>query len=186
MNSGTIENIIALSIQVEGLVQGVGFRPFVYRLARQYGLRGWVMNSTDGVYIRVEGLAGHMACFVEDLRYKAPVVSDIEEISVEEDVPEGFSDFSILQSQDLTDDTSEISPDIAVCSDCIDDLKLQPHRLNYPFINCTNCGPRFTMVKDFPYDKARTTMAPFEMCPTCRGEYSDIIGQEIPCAAGSL
>ena len=169
-----IENIIALQIRIEGLVQGVGFRPFVYRLAQQYGLHGWVVNTTDGVSIKVEGLMGHMACFVEDLRYKAPVVSEIEEITVQNDVPEGLGEFSILDSQDLSDETSEISPDIAVCPECIDDMKRQPHRIIYPFINCTNCGPRFSIIQDFPYDRAKTTMAPFKMCAKCREEYSEI------------
>ncbi|MFO7370735.1 MAG: carbamoyltransferase HypF [Bacteroidales bacterium] len=172
--SHNIENIIALQIRIEGLVQGVGFRPFVYRLAQQYGLHGWVANTTGGVSIKVEGLMGHMACFVEDLRYKAPAVSVIEEINVQNDVPEGLGEFSILDSLDLSDETSEISPDIAVCPGCIEDMKLQPHRIMYPFINCTNCGPRFSIIKDFPYDRAKTTMAPFEMCTKCREEYSEI------------
>jgi hydrogenase maturation protein HypF len=169
-----IENIIALQIRIEGLVQGVGFRPFVYRLAQQYGLHGWVANTTGGVYIKVEGLMGHMACFVEDLRYKAPAVSVIEEMNVQNDIPEGLGEFSILDSLDLSDETSEISPDIAVCPDCIEDMKRQPHRIMYPFINCTNCGPRFSIIKDFPYDRAKTTMAPFAMCAKCHKEYSEI------------
>lgn len=157
------------------MVQGVGFRPFVYRLARQYGLKGWVVNGTDGVTIKVEGLSAVMQSFIEDLRYKAPVVSQIEEITVDQDFPEGLGEFLIMASQDLTDETSEISPDIAVCSDCMDDLTHQPHRFYYPFINCTNCGPRFSIVKDFPYDRARTTMVPFTMCAKCKHEYSDML-----------
>ncbi len=170
----SIENIIALQIRIEGLVQGVGFRPFVYRLAQQYSLHGWVANTTSGVSVKVEGLAGHMACFVEDLRYKAPAVSVIEEITVQNDVPEGLGEFAILDSLDLSDETSEICPDIAVCPDCLEDMKHQSHRISYPFINCTNCGPRFSIIRDFPYDRAKTTMAPFEMCEKCRKEYSDM------------
>ena len=168
------EYCIALTIQVKGLVQGVGFRPFVYRLAQQYGLHGWVVNSTDGVLIKVEGPSSLMAYFVEDLRYKAPVVSQIEEISVEQDMPGGLNGFFILASQDMTDETSEICPDIAVCPECIADMKSQPHRTGYPFINCTNCGPRFSIIRDFPYDRAKTTMEPFTMCAICKKEYSDI------------
>ncbi len=170
----SLENIIALQIRIQGLVQGVGFRPFVYRLAQQYRLHGWVANTTSGVSVKVEGLSGHMACFVEDLRYKAPAVSVIEEITVQNDVPEGLGEFTILDSLDLSDETSEISPDIAVCADCLEDMKHQPHRIGYPFINCTHCGPRFSIIRDFPYDRAKTTMAPFEMCHECRDEYSDI------------
>jgi hydrogenase maturation protein HypF len=169
------QHIIALNINIKGLVQGVGFRPFVYRLAQQYGLHGWVVNGTDGVMLKVEGTAAGMPSFVEDLRFKAPVVSQIEEISIDNDIPEGLQEFTILASQDLTNETSEISPDIAVCPDCIADLKNQLHRIGYPFINCTNCGPRFSIIQDFPYDRAKTTMAPFNMCGKCRDEYSDIM-----------
>jgi hydrogenase maturation protein HypF len=177
LESGTGKNIIALRIRIEGLVQGVGFRPFVYRLAQQYGLHGWVVNGTDGVTVKVEGSAINMHSFVEDIRFKAPVVAQIEEISVDQDIPEGLQGFSILESRDLTDETSEISPDIAVCPECITDLKVQPHRIGFPFINCTNCGPRFSIIRDFPYDRAKTTMAPFEMCAKCSDEYSDIMNR---------
>jgi hydrogenase maturation protein HypF len=168
------DHIIALLIHVEGLVQGVGFRPFIYRLAKQYHLNGWVVNRTDGVTLKIEGQAKHMPFFVEDLRYKAPVVAQIEEISIDQDIPEGITGFQILASQDLTSETSEISPDIAVCPDCLYDMSHQPHRMTYPFINCTNCGPRFSIIRDFPYDRKNTTMAPFAMCPVCNAEYTDI------------
>jgi hydrogenase maturation protein HypF len=167
-------NLIALKINIEGLVQGVGFRPFVYRLALKYGLNGWVMNHTKGLTIKVEGLATSLPGFTDDLRNKAPAVSQVDDIRIENVEPEGMHGFNILASQDLTDETSEISPDIAVCMDCLTDLKLQSHRINYPFINCTNCGPRFTIICDFPYDREKTTMAPFTMCPQCRAEYEDL------------
>jgi hydrogenase maturation protein HypF len=167
-------NTIALRIRVEGLVQGVGFRPFVYRLAHQYGLHGWVVNGTDGVMLKVEGSAGNMPSFLEDMRHKAPVAAQIREIFVDHDILEGLKDFSILASHDLTNETSEISPDIAVCPQCMADMKNQPHRTGYPFINCTNCGPRFSIIRDFPYDREKTTMAPFKMCAKCSTEYSDI------------
>lgn len=155
-------------------MQGVGFRPFVYRLALQHRLNGWVVNRTDGVTVKVEGMAANMPSFIEDLRYKAPVVSQIDEITVDQDIPEGLNGFYILASQDMSNETSEISPDIAVCDDCLSDMKTQDHRINYPFINCTNCGPRFSIIMDFPYDRAKTTMAKFEMCPDCREEYNDV------------
>lgn len=181
-------SIIAFRIRIEGLVQGVGFRPFVYRLARQYGLNGWVVNQTDGLTVKVEGLPSSFAGFMEDLRSKAPVVARIEEILVEQDDPEGMNGFFVLASQDLTNETSEISPDIAVCPDCLNDMKRQPHRIGYPFVNCTNCGPRFSIIQDFPYDRAKTTMAPFAICSQCREEYEDILdrrfhAQPVACNA---
>jgi hydrogenase maturation protein HypF len=166
--------IIALTVHINGLVQGVGFRPFIYRLAKEHHLNGWVVNRTDGVTIKVEGLSGRMARFIEDIRYKAPVAAQIEEIRVDQDMPEGLEGFFILASQDMSDETSEICPDIAVCPECLADMKTQPHRKNYSFTNCTNCGPRFSIIKDFPYDRSNTTMAPFAMCENCSEEYSSI------------
>jgi hydrogenase maturation protein HypF len=174
LSSGSTDHIIALLISIEGLVQGVGFRPFVYRLAQQYHLNGWVVNRTDGVILKVEGLAQDMPNFLEDLRYKAPVVSQISEITIDQDLPEGLHGFFILASQDLADETSEISPDIAVCPECLEDLRKQQHRKGYPLINCTNCGPRFTIIRSFPYDRKNTTMASFTMCPDCGKEYADV------------
>lgn len=167
--------IIAFRIHIEGLVQGVGFRPFVYRLATRYGLNGWVVNQTDGLTVKAEGPATAFSGFMEDLRTQAPVVSLIDSIDLEPDEPEGLSGFFILASQDLTNETSEISPDIAVCPDCLNDMKHQPHRTGYPFVNCTNCGPRFSIIRDFPYDRAKTTMAPFMLCSQCQAEYDNIL-----------
>jgi hydrogenase maturation protein HypF len=126
-------NIIALRVRIEGLVQGVGFRPFIYRLASEYHLQGWVVNQTDGVVLKVEGAADAMPGFIGDLREKAPVIAMIEKITVDQDFPEGLYGFSILASQDMTVETSEISPDIAVCSECLEDMKQQPHRIGYPY-----------------------------------------------------
>ncbi len=103
------------------------------------------------------------------------MVSQIEEIKVVKAKYEGLKDFVILASQDNSDETSEISPDIAVCPECLADMKMQPNRINYPFINCTHCGPRFTIIKDFPYDRRKTTMASFIMCDECREEYENIM-----------
>jgi hydrogenase maturation protein HypF len=161
-------------VSVTGLVQGVGFRPFVYRLARKYNLNGWVVNRTDGLSIRIEGLSSVIPGFIEDLKNLAPLVSQVEDIKFSRVKSEGLSDFVILASQDNSDDTSEISPDIAVCPECLADMKMQANRINYPFINCTHCGPRFTIINDFPYDRKKTTMAPFIMCDECRKEYEDI------------
>ena len=124
--------------------------------------------------MKIEGPANVMPYFIADLREKAPVISQIEKITIDQDFPEGLQGFFILASQDMTDETSEISPDIAVCNECLDDLKIQSHRIDYPFINCTNCGPRFSIIRDFPYDRAKTTMADFTMCRVCRNEYEEI------------
>jgi hydrogenase maturation protein HypF len=164
----------ALLIRIEGLVQGVGFRPFVFRLAGKYGLNGWIVNRNDAVWIKIEGEAGKLPLFVEAIEQEAPAAAQIEKITVDNDMPESFTDFTILSSQDLSDETSEISPDIAVCPECLADLRQQPHRIDYPFINCTNCGPRFSIIQDFPYDREKTTMSSFVMCAQCHSEYEDI------------
>jgi hydrogenase maturation protein HypF len=171
--ANTEKNIISLNIKVGGLVQGVGFRPFIFRLASRYDLKGWVANTTEGVEIRIEGDKKDTGAFVEALCSEAPPVSHISEMTAEHADVEGFSDFTVVTSRDNSSLTSEISPDIAVCDECLADLKMQPHRINYPFINCTSCGPRFSIIKDFPYDRAKTTMADFEMCPVCQAEYID-------------
>ncbi len=173
MNPESDQNI-SYRIKIAGLVQGVGFRPFVYRLARWHGISGWVMNGTDGITIQAQGREGNLRLFMDDLYLKAPVVSRIEKITFEQAEEEPTGIFTILESQDLTDETSEVSPDISVCPDCLEDMKQQPRRHDYPFINCTNCGPRFSIIMDFPYDRSRTTMAPFTMCPACRKEYEDM------------
>jgi hydrogenase maturation protein HypF len=169
-----MEGEVAFRITVKGLVQGVGFRPFVYRLALKHGLRGWVVNRNDAVVIKAEGKPSSIPRFVEELRFNAPVVAQVDEIQVDNDFPDKPEDFRILASQDLSDETSEICPDIAVCPDCLSDINRQVHRKNYPFVNCTHCGPRFSIIFDFPYDRARTTMEGFVMCSDCRAEYENI------------
>jgi hydrogenase maturation protein HypF len=166
--------IKAYRIKVEGLVQGVGFRPFVFRLARKHNCQGYVLNRTDGLLIKIEGSREETRKFTDELETAYPPAAIIEKVIIEQDKPENSVDFKIVGSQDLTDEISRISPDIAVCPDCMDDIRKQPHRLNYPFINCTNCGPRFTIIKDFPYDREKTTMKVFEMCPECAAEYNDV------------
>ncbi|MFZ4564288.1 MAG: carbamoyltransferase HypF [Bacteroidales bacterium] len=160
---------------VTGLVQGVGFRPFVYRLAMQYALTGWVQNTNENVRIRISGSPADISLFLEALKEEAPPASMIEAIAVQEIAPEPFTAFTIQHSHNLSDDITEISPDIAVCSDCLEDIEKKGNRLDYAFVNCTNCGPRFTIIQDLPYDRAGTTMQTFEMCPDCRREYGDIL-----------
>jgi len=161
-------------ITVSGLVQGVGFRPFIYRLAREAGLEGWVLNTNENVRIGLLTDQAGLDRFIDRVRQQAPPASEIGTISVEMAPPEVFSGFSIIESENLSEAVTRVSPDIAVCKDCLADMKEQSNRLDYPFLNCTNCGPRFTIIKDLPYDRARTTMQEFTMCPACRNEYGEV------------
>ncbi len=161
-------------ILITGIVQGVGFRPFVHSLAVRHGLSGYVLNTGVGVEIEIQGSAGAVESFVTDLPLKAPPLAVIESLRVEE-APESVADaFQIRESREEGEKFSLISPDIATCDDCIDELNdPSDRRFGYPFINCTNCGPRFTIIRDVPYDRPKTTMAAFEMCPDCAREYAD-------------
>ena len=161
-------------IQIRGLVQGVGFRPFIYRLAGDYGLQGWVENRNDGVSIRVNADEATAGQFLEDIRTRAPRASHIESIRVEEKSFSVMKGFRIRESSDVSGQVTGISPDIAVCDLCLEEMKHQPRRLAYPFINCTHCGPRFTIIRGLPYDRPNTTMDVFRMCPGCRTEYEDV------------
>jgi hydrogenase maturation protein HypF len=165
----------AVHIKISGLVQGVGFRPYVYRLAIRNNIKGWVENNNEGVSIHAEGTTVDIEHFIEALHSEAPKASFINHIARDSTPFEGFTDFSIRSSSNRSDEVTEVSPDIAVCDDCLNDMKLQPHRKDYLFTNCTNCGPRFTIIRDLPYDRRQTTMAPFVMCSTCRSEYTNIL-----------
>jgi len=164
----------AYTIKVEGLVQGVGFRPFIYRIANSNQINGWVENRNDGVVIHAEGEQNAIDAFKNSIKEKAPVASKIFALSYEPAELMSFKEFNIVKSKNSSNDITEISPDIAVCADCLHDMKEQPHRISYPFINCTNCGPRFTIIKDLPYDRKMTTMEPFIMCDRCSSEYRNI------------
>jgi hydrogenase maturation protein HypF len=165
----------ARSVHISGLVQGVGFRPFVYRLARQYNICGWVENGNDGVRIQAEGSEEDLGKFIAGLTNEAPAASQILDLIVRAGELQHHKTFEIKKSGDYSDEVTEISPDIAICDECLADLKSQAHRLNYPFINCTNCGPRFSIIQGLPYDRTKTTMDPFEMCPVCKKEYSNVL-----------
>lgn len=165
----------ALDIRVHGIVQGVGFRPFVYRAAKHNLIDGWVLNGIDGVRIHAEGEASDLDDFVLELSEHAPAASRVEEILLDEVPLEGFDSFEIRHSDETSSDaTTLISPDLATCDDCIREL-FDPadRRYRYPFINCTNCGPRYTIIDALPYDRPSTSMAAFPMCPTCAHEYAD-------------
>ncbi len=162
-------------IHIDGIVQGVGFRPFVYRLAHRYGLHGWVRNSSLGVDIEVSGPADALEAFAQALEAEAPPLARITVLrrAPLQAPPEPRDAFVILHSEDEGGFTL-VSPDVATCPDCLREL-LDPadRRYRYPFINCTNCGPRFSIIRALPYDRPNTTMAVFPMCPDCRAEYED-------------
>ena len=166
----------ACSIKVRGVVQGVGFRPFVYRLARANTLAGWVLNGEEGVEIFVEGADQGLQAFVQELTAAPPSAAHITEIEVESSAPVGCHSFTIRESRRNTDDhlTTRISPDLPVCEDCLREL-FDPadRRHRYPYINCTNCGPRYSVILALPYDRPNTTMRPWPLDEYCSGEYHD-------------
>lgn len=166
-------------IHVTGIVQGVGMRPFVYREAMAHGICGWVLNAGDGVHIEAHAPADALDAFVAALSEHAPAAARVEHVEVVDLGPGGWSaadeqGFHIVASQDQTAHTTLVSPDIATCDDCLREL-FDPadRRYHYPFINCTNCGPRFTIIRSLPYDRAATSMDCFPMCPKCAAEYTD-------------
>jgi hydrogenase maturation protein HypF len=166
----------AYSIRVRGVVQGVGFRPFVYRLARSHALVGWVLNGEEGVEIHVEGHEPALHAFVNELRTQAPPAARIAEIDVRPAESEGFSEFTIRESERRQQPTVRISPDLPVCDDCLKEL-FDPEnpRFHYPYINCTNCGPRYSVILALPYDRPSTTMRawPLKAGELCNAEYHD-------------
>jgi hydrogenase maturation protein HypF len=163
-----------LKIHVTGVVQGVGFRPFVYSLAQRHHLTGWVKNTSAGVDIEVDGAEPVLKTFAASIIEEAPPLARIDELNVTSTEPVGFSDFEIIQSEAIKGAFQPISPDVCVCADCLREMAdPEDRRYRYPFINCTNCGPRFTIIEDIPYDRPYTTMAPFEMCSDCALEYRD-------------
>lgn len=166
-------------IHVTGIVQGVGMRPFVYREAMAHGICGWVLNAGDGVHIEAHARAEAVDGFVAALSEHAPAAARVERVDIADLKPSGWSaadeqGFRIVASQDQTARTTLVSPDIATCDDCLREL-FDPadRRYHYPFINCTNCGPRFTIIRSLPYDRAATSMNCFPMCPECAAEYAD-------------
>ena len=165
----------ARTILVYGLVQGVGFRPFLHRIAGVHQVVGRVRNRNDCVEIRVEGGRREIDSFVAALTADAPPLARITRISTEPKSLEGFADFAIVGSANSSDAVTRVAPDTAICSDCLSDMRGQPRRNAYPFTNCTNCGPRFSIVQSLPYDRPGTTMSVFAMCDDCSREYRDIV-----------
>jgi hydrogenase maturation protein HypF len=168
--------LIRFNLQVRGIVQGVGFRPFIHRLVREYGFSGWVRNTSFGAELELEGERGSIARFAEEIRLNHPVLALIESVEVNElDGLKYYKEFEIVPSSSTETVQTLVSPDVAICPDCLREL-FDPtdRRYRYPFINCTNCGPRFTIIKTVPYDRAATAMAAFPMCDDCYEEFHDI------------
>lgn len=163
-------------IKIRGIVQGVGFRPFIHKFAGGLGLKGFIKNTSSGVELELEGEREKLELFVRELPDKAPRLALIESVEAKYS-PElvGYKSFEIRESRREESMNTLISPDICVCGDCLRELRDRgDRRYKYPFINCTNCGPRFTIIKDVPYDRAKTSMGAFPMCPDCAREYGDI------------
>lgn len=166
--------IIGQEIKVTGIVQGVGFRPFVYSLATSLQLTGWVRNTSSGVEIEINGTDESVSAFLEELKTHPPALARIDSIEARPVPPNGYEGFEIRHSQPQPGDFLPVSPDVCTCPDCLRELfDPSDRRYRYPFINCTNCGPRFTIVTDIPYDRPNTTMAGFPLCDGCRREYED-------------
>lgn len=164
----------AQSIRVRGVVQGVGFRPFVFRIAHLHGIRGWVLNDADGVRIHAEGDADALTAFDVDLRRMAPPASRIDSLEIAAANPASHDSFRIAESEHGIAPTAGISVDLRVCDDCVTEL-LDPEdrRAGYEYINCTNCGPRYSIIRSLPYDRSATTMTAWQMCSLCSAEYDD-------------
>lgn len=159
-------------IVVTGMVQGLGFRPYIYRLAQTWGLKGWVLNSGQGVTIEIQGPAMSIEGFCRDLPAKKPPLAEIVSFNYKSVPLNDYSDFRILESQRTGDSQVLVPPDLAICPECRAEVLAEAERYHYyPFTNCTHCGPRFTVIKSLPYDRDRTSMAEFPMCPECHQDY---------------
>ncbi len=164
----------AYSIKVRGVVQGVGFRPFVYRLAQTRRLTGWVLNGDSGVEIHLEGPEESLQLFLNELESRSPAAARVTAVQVSSVEPAGFRDFAIRESESRAQPTARVSPDLPVCEDCLREL-LDPRdrRFGYPYINCTNCGPRYSVIENLPYDRANTTMSAWGLDDDCSAQYRD-------------
>ena len=166
--------MIAKKIVVKGIVQGVGFRPFIYKNATKNNLKGFVNNTSKGVFIEVEGYEEDITSFIEEIKHKPPVLSKVTDIKIIDKEIEGYTNFKIIESKEEEEAITLISPDIAICDDCLRDIRDKNNRrYRYAFTNCTNCGPRFSITKKVPYDRGNTTMDVFQMCSECREEYTE-------------
>ncbi|PKN87544.1 MAG: carbamoyltransferase HypF [Chloroflexi bacterium HGW-Chloroflexi-8] len=165
---------ITVKVKIRGVVQGVGFRPFIYHIATHYDLKGWVLNSSNGVEILVTGNPNSVKSFLDEIKQNPPTLARIDSIETNQEIYQEFRSFEIRMSESKEGEFIPVSPDICTCDDCLQEL-INPadRRYRYPFINCTNCGPRFTIIQNIPYDRPLTTMSEFEMCEDCKKEYED-------------
>jgi hydrogenase maturation protein HypF len=164
----------ARRIRVHGVVQGIGFRPFIFRLAKRWNLNGWVLNGESGVEIHVEGDEDAIQAFLQEMTTRPPALAQLTDVKTEDTAVKGFQDFQIRQSTRNDRPTVHIPADLAVCSACLSELfDSANHRYLYPYINCTDCGPRYTVIECLPYDRPYTTMRAWPMCPACSAEYHE-------------
>lgn len=178
LRTAVVKDRVARRLEINGIVQGVGFRPFVYKLANRHGLKGEVANTSSGVSTHIEGRQEKLDSFCRDLAEKIPPLAHITEISVHDESVKNFKEFFIAKSRDDTVTSILITPDAAICSDCLTELfDPRDRRYQYPFINCTNCGPRYTIIDDIPYDRPKTSMKHFIMCQQCQAEYDDPVNR---------
>src|SRR6516165_5876388 len=167
-------DVVRKAIEITGIVQGVGFRPFVYRLANECNLVGFIANTSAGVSIEVQGDTENVERFLERLPKEIPPLARLTSFVPRDAEPRDDPVFRILSSRLDAPPKALISPDVAVCGECLREMmNARDRRFRYPFINCTNCGPRFTIIRDVPYDRARTSMASFKMCAACQAEYDN-------------
>ncbi|MCG3716751.1 acylphosphatase, partial [Aliarcobacter butzleri] len=161
--------MINKKISIFGIVQGVGFRPFIYNLAIKYDIKGWVKNDENGVEIEAYSTQENIENFINEIKSNPPVLSKITNIKIEKNNQiKEYKNFKIIQSSSSKDKTTIISPDIAICDDCIKDIDdIGNFRYNYSLTNCTNCGPRYSIIKTVPYDRANTSMNDFKLCKKC-------------------
>ena len=168
------DSCVAKRLNVNGIVQGVGFRPFVFQLADNFNLKGEVANTSSGVSIHIEGSPQNIAGFEKDLAEKSPPLAYIVEISSQTEAVKNHTGFAIVKSQAQAKMSTLISPDVSVCNNCLSEMQdPDDRRYGYPFINCTNCGPRYTIIDDIPYDRPKTSMRHFKMCSRCQAEYDE-------------
>ena len=166
--------IVRRQIILKGILQGIGFRPTVYRLATRHELAGWVINTTEAVRIEIEGTSCQCESFISELPGATPPPGQIQAFEILEKDPTGETSFRIQTSLETQREITPIPPDVAVCPECVSELfDPSDRRYLFPFVTCTLCGPRFTVVRSFPYDRERTSMADFEMCEDCATEYRD-------------
>ena len=166
--------MFAKQVEITGVVQGVGFRPFLFGLAKAHHLNGFVSNTARGVDLFIQGQKTDLDAFLQDVPDKKPLLSKISSIDIKDETVKDLAGFEIVKSRGAQTRSTLISPDVSICPDCLKEM-LDPkdRRFEYPFINCTNCGPRYTIIRDIPYDRPKTSMAVFPMCSACQGEYGD-------------